>query len=101
VPRTSAPVASPTDLPAREGERAANATTTRDLRAAVSGRWRGRTNDTEPRILGIPRSWWGANHADFRGLGHPLQWTRWRADVRRRGPYAPRFEITPRRKKDR
>ena len=58
------------------------------------GDWRPRTDDYEPRILGIPSSWFGSNQGqstDLRWIRHPIRWARWRFEVRRLGPYAPEF----------
>jgi hypothetical protein len=55
-----------------------------------------RIDETEPRALGLPLSWFGTTELDLRWLRHPRRWLKWRAEVRRRGPYAPRFEDFPR-----
>lgn len=48
---------------------------------------------TEPRVLGLPLSWFRPpGDVDLRWLRYPVRWARWRAEVRRRGPYARRFE---------
>jgi hypothetical protein len=52
-----------------------------------------RMDETEPRALGLPLSWFGTTEPiDLRWIRHPYRWLRWRSEVRRRGPYAPRFE---------
>ena len=52
-----------------------------------------RIDETEPRALGLPLSWFRATEPiDIRWVRHPYRWLRWRSEVRRRGPYAPRFE---------
>jgi hypothetical protein len=52
-----------------------------------------RMDETEPRVLGLPLSWFGATEPiDLRWIRHPYRWLSWRAEVRRRGPYAPRYE---------
>jgi hypothetical protein len=52
-----------------------------------------RLDETEPRAMGLPLSWFGTlEPIDLRWLRHPYRWLRWRAEVRRRGPYAPRYE---------
>ncbi len=56
------------------------------------GRWRIDADSTEPRVFGVPRSWLAVRVPDLRWLRHPVRWTRWRLDVRRRGAYAPTFE---------
>jgi hypothetical protein len=54
------------------------------------------------RVLGFPASLWpraaerpdGAPAAGgrvVRAIRHPIAWSRWRMEVRRRGPYAPSF----------
>lgn len=61
--------------------------------ASESGVKRLRMDATEPRAMGLPLSWFRLSEPiDVRWLRHPLLWLRWRAEVRRRGPYAPRFE---------
>ncbi len=54
-----------------------------------------RVGDTEPRVLGFayhqPEA--GPRH-NRDGLRHPLRWLRWRAEVIRKGPYAPGFDPT-------
>jgi hypothetical protein len=62
-----------------------------------SGARRMQVDDTEPRILGIPQSWVGFRRdpkrdIDTRWVRHPILWLRWRRQVRRLGPYAPRFD---------
>lgn len=49
--------------------------------------------------FGMPVAWLGTRrHLDTRWLRHPARWLRWRAQVRRRGPYAPDFDkLGPRR----
>jgi len=50
-------------------------------------------SETEPRALGLPLSWFRTSESiDLRWARHPYRWLRWRAEVRRDGPYAPRFE---------
>ena len=50
-------------------------------------------DEVEPRALGLPLSWFRADEPiDLRWVRHPYRWLRWRLEVRRRGPYAPRFE---------
>jgi hypothetical protein len=50
-------------------------------------------DETEPRAMGLPLSWFRTTEAiDLRWARHPVRWIRWRLDVHRRGPYAPRFE---------
>jgi len=44
-----------------------------------------------PRVLGIPRDWFGPPAVDLRRLAHPRRWWRWRRQVRRLGPYAPDY----------
>jgi hypothetical protein len=61
------------------------------------GRWRLRMDAYEPRAMGLPARWFGTPHLDTRWLHHPVRWLRWRADVRRRGPYAPSFDELARR----
>jgi hypothetical protein len=52
-----------------------------------------RMDETEPRALGLPLSWFQTTASiDLRWARHPYRWLRWRSEVRRRGPYAPRFE---------
>jgi hypothetical protein len=52
-----------------------------------------RMDATEPRALGLPLSWFRTDDPiDLRWARHPYRWVRWRLEVRRRGPYAPRFE---------
>ena len=52
-----------------------------------------RMDETEPRALGLPLSWFRTTEPiDVRWVRHPYRWLRWRSAVRRRGPYAPRFE---------
>jgi hypothetical protein len=52
-----------------------------------------RMDATEPRALGLPLSWFRPTESiDVRWIRHPYLWLSWRAEVRRRGPYAPRFE---------
>ena len=52
-----------------------------------------RMDETEPRALGLPLSWFRTDEPiDLRWIRHPYRWVRWRLEVRRRGPYAPRFE---------
>ena len=52
-----------------------------------------RMDETEPRALGLPLSWFRVDEPiDLRWARHPYRWIRWRLEVRRRGPYAPRFE---------
>jgi hypothetical protein len=71
------------DQPARDLPRGAGEYTGR----------RFRLDETEPRALGMPLSWFAAREPiDLRWVRHPLRWVRWRAEVRRRGPYAPRYE---------
>ena len=54
---------------------------------------------TERRVLGLPASWFGTLAApDPRALRHPIAWARWRAQVRRLGPYAPAFGERPGRR---
>ncbi|MCU1490218.1 MAG: hypothetical protein JWM85_1623 [Acidimicrobiaceae bacterium] len=61
--------------------------------SASEGGWRPTVGDTEQRVLGVPLSWLGSQGSvDLRWLRHPIRWTRWRLEVHRRGPYAPRFE---------
>jgi hypothetical protein len=67
---------------------------------AREGGWLPEASDTEPRILGVPQSWVGFGRdpkrdIDMRWLKHPLRWSRWRREVRRRGPYAPTYEDFP------
>jgi hypothetical protein len=50
-----------------------------------------RVHETEPRVLGLPRSWYGTATRDFRGLRHPIRWVKWKAVRHRLGPYAPGF----------
>ena len=48
---------------------------------------------TEPRAMGLPLSWFRTTESiDLRWVRHPYRWLRWRIEVWRRGPYAPRFE---------
>jgi len=57
-----------------------------------------RMDATEPRALGLPLSWFRTTESiDLRWARHPYLWVRWRLEVRRRGPYAPRFEDFPRK----
>jgi len=65
-----------------------------DRRGPVDdGTRRLRMSETEPRALGLPLSWFRASESiDLRWARHPYRWLRWRAEVRRHGPYAPRFE---------
>jgi len=52
-----------------------------------------RMDETEPRAVGLPLSWFRITEPiDLRWARHPFRWVRWRLEVRRRGPYAPRFE---------
>jgi len=52
-----------------------------------------RMDDTEPRAMGLPLSWFRTSESiDLRWVRHPYRWVSWRLEVRRRGPYAPRFE---------
>lgn len=52
-------------------------------------------DDTEPRVLGIPRSWYRMPQPfDLRWAPHPIRWWKWRLQVHRLGPYAPRYEAT-------
>jgi hypothetical protein len=52
-----------------------------------------RMSETEPRAMGLPLSWFRVDEAiDLRWARHPYRWVCWRLEVRRRGPYAPRFE---------
>jgi hypothetical protein len=57
-----------------------------------------RTKDrpAEQYVAGLPRSWFRSVGAsvDFRWIRHPIQWLNWRSQVRKLGPYAPRFENT-------
>lgn len=59
------------------------------------GDWRPRTDDTEQRVLGVPRSWYGPKREapiDFRWVRHPIRWSRWRVQVHRLGPNALSYE---------
>jgi hypothetical protein len=57
-----------------------------------------RMGETEPRALGLPLSWFRTDDPiDLRWARHPYRWLSWRLEVRRRGPYAPRFEDFRRR----
>jgi hypothetical protein len=50
-------------------------------------------DETEPRAAGLPLSWFRTTEPiDLRWVRHPYRWLSWRSEVRRRGPYAPRFE---------
>ncbi|HTW09185.1 MAG TPA: hypothetical protein VME46_16890 [Acidimicrobiales bacterium] len=50
-------------------------------------------DDDGQHALGLPEGWRGpAGAADTRWVRHPVYWCRWRAQVRRLGPYAPSFE---------
>lgn len=52
-----------------------------------------RKNESEQRVLGVPRSWfWTGQAPDLRWVRDPVRWLRWRLEVRRRGPYAPNYE---------
>jgi hypothetical protein len=56
------------------------------------GQRRWRVGATEQRVFGIPLSWWGGGTIKRDRLAHPIRWARWRRQVARLGPYAPRFE---------
>ena len=56
------------------------------------GDWRVRSDDTRPRVLGVPVTWVRPRPVDLRWVRHPVRWVRWRRDVHRRGPYAPDFD---------
>jgi len=61
-----------------------------------------RMSETEPRAMGLPLSWFRVDEEiDLRWARHPLRWLSWRLEVRRRGPYAPRFEDFRRRERSR
>jgi hypothetical protein len=50
-------------------------------------------DETEPRALGLPLSWFRTSEPiDLRWARHPYRWIRWRVEVRRDGPYAPHFD---------
>ncbi|HEX3822917.1 MAG TPA: hypothetical protein VHV79_00445 [Mycobacteriales bacterium] len=51
-----------------------------------------RVDPTEPRVLGLPRSWFRVAPIELTWLRHPIRWSRWRLEVRRLGPHAPSFE---------
>lgn len=54
-------------------------------------RWR--VGETEPRVAGLPLSWFAwRSEVDTRAVRHPVKWIRWRARLRRLGPYAPDFD---------
>jgi hypothetical protein len=60
---------------------------------AEQGGKRLRMDETEARAAGLPLSWFRTTEPiDLRWMRHPVRWLRWRFEVRRRGPYAPRFE---------
>jgi len=61
----------------------------------TKGEWRPRTENGEQRVLGVPRSWFGAQEKasiDFRWVRNPIRWSKWRIQVHRLGPYAPEYE---------
>ena len=57
------------------------------------GRSRPRPSSEQRTVLGLPLSWFAPRpQLDTRWLRHPGRWLRWRAQVRRLGPYAPDYE---------
>jgi hypothetical protein len=42
---------------------------------------------TEPRVLGLPRSWYRTSSVDLSGFRHPIRWMKWRIRFHRVGPY--------------
>jgi hypothetical protein len=62
-------------------------------------RTRLRSEEYQPRVLGIPRDWFGivreapgSRAFDVRRITHPVRWWRWRRQVHRLGPYAPDYD---------
>jgi hypothetical protein len=58
-----------------------------------------RVEDDEPMVAGVPLRWFqwlqrqgDEDRPDARWVRRPITWLTWRAEVRRRGPYAPDFE---------
>ena len=57
------------------------------------GDWRPRQKGSGQGAFGVPLSRVGPRPAlDTRWARHPVRWLRWRAQVRRLGPYAPDYE---------
>jgi hypothetical protein len=58
-------------------------------------------DDVEARVAGMPRRWFRPKvHQEFdnRWVRHPVDWLRWRLQVRRHGPFAPTFDAYRRRR---